>query len=455
MEAAGAHILAIKDMGGLCKPEAARRLVSALKQEIGLPIHFHTHDTSGLSAASVLAAAEAGADAVDAAVDAMSGLTSQPNLGSIVEALRGGPRDTGLDRDTLRRLSSYWEAVRRNYLAFESEMRAGAASVYEHGMPGGQYTNLREQARGLGLGRRWPAVEKAYAEVNRLFGDIVKVTPVSKAVGDMALMMVTNDLTPEDILDPARDITFPASVVQLFHGEVGQPHGGFPEALQRKILKGERPITERPGAVLPEADLEETRRAAEHKLRRHIDDRELASYLMYPGVFIDYAKHRRQYGDVSLLPTPVYFYGMQPGEETAVDIERGKTLIITKLATGEPDSEGQRTLFFELNGQPRTVKLADRSLEAAGRAHRKADEAEPGQVGAPMPGLIVTVSATVGQRVAKGDRLFTIEAMKMETAVYAEQDGTVSEIVAAVGSRVEPHDLVLVLDVEAEVAAAE
>ncbi|MGF1609816.1 MAG: biotin/lipoyl-containing protein, partial [Kiloniellales bacterium] len=426
-----------------------------LKQEIGLPIHFHTHDTSGLSAASVLAAAEAGVDAADAAVDAMSGLTSQPNLGSIVEALRGGPRDTGLDREALRTLSSYWETVRRNYLAFESEMRAGAASVYEHGMPGGQYTNLREQARGLGLERRWPAVEKAYAEVNRLFGDIVKVTPVSKAVGDMALMMVTNDLTPEEVLEPARDITFPASVVQLFNGEVGQPHGGFPESLQRKILKGQNPITVRPGAVLPPADLEAARREAEQKLRRQIDDRELASYLMYPGVFIDYAKHRRQYGDVSLLPTPVFFYGMQPGEETAVDIERGKTLIITKLATGEPDSEGQRTLFFELNGQPRTVKVADRRLESAGRAHRKADEAEPGQIGAPMPGLIVSISASAGQRVAQGDRLFTMEAMKMETAVYAEQAGTVSEIVAPVGTRVEPHDLVLVLEVEAEAAAAE
>ena len=376
----------------------------------------------------------------------MSGLTSQPNLGAIAEALRNQPRDPGLDRQALHELSTYWEDVRRYYVAFESDMRAGAASVYEHGMPGGQYTNLREQARGMGLERHWPEVEKAYADVNRLFGDIVKVTPVSKAVGDMALMMVTNDVTPEDMVDPASDIAFPASVVQLFRGEVGQPHGGFPEDLQRKILKDEEPIKVRPGAVLPAADLESERAEAERKLRRHIDDRELASYLMYPAVFLDYAKHRRQYGDVSLLPTLTYFYGMEPGEEIAVDIERGKTLIVTKLATGQPDSEGLRTVFFELNGQPRNVKVPDRSLEVSGRSHRKADESDPGQIGAPMPGLIVSVSGAVGQSVQRGDRLFTIEAMKMETAVYAEIGGTVLEVVASAGTRVEPHDLVVVLE---------
>ncbi len=448
LEAAGAHILGIKDMGGLCKPEAARRLVRALKQEIGIPIHFHTHDTSGLSAASVLAAAEAGVDAADAALDAMSGLTSQPNLGSIVEALRGTPRDTGLQREPLRQLSGYWEDVRRNYLAFESDMRAGAASVYEHGMPGGQYTNLREQARALGLEKHWPDVEKAYAQVNALFGDIIKVTPTSKTVGDMALMMVTNDLTPEEVLDPKREIAFPESVVAFFRGEVGQPPGGFPEELQRKVLKGENPLTVRPGEALPPADLEAERAEAERKLRRRIDEQELASYLMYPQVFLDYAKHRREYGRVSALPTPVYFYGMAPGQEIAVDIERGKTLIITKLATSEPDEDGHRTVFFELNGQPRNVKVLDRSLEASGRAHRKADESDPGQVGAPMPGLIVSVSAGPGQKVEKGERLFTIEAMKMETAVYAEVSGLVQEVAAPAGTRVEPHDLVVALQVE-------
>ena len=445
LEAAGAHVLGIKDMGGLCKPEAARRLVTALKQEIGIPIHFHTHDTSGVAAASVLAAAEAGVDAADASMDAMSGLTAQPNLGSIVEALRGSPRDPGLDRSALRALATYWEGARRYYHAFESDMRAGAASVYEHGMPGGQYTNLREQARALGIDKHWPDVEKAYADVNRLFGDIIKVTPVSKAVGDMALLMVTSDLSAEDVVDPDREIAFPESVVELFGGQVGQPYGGFPVALQAKILKGAEPITVRPGAVLPDVDLEAERAEAERKVRRKVDDRDLASYLMYPSVFVDCAKHRRTYGDVSLLPTPVFFYGMAPGEEIAVDIERGKTLIVTKLATSQPDQDGARTIFFELNGQPRTVKVPDRALEGAGRAHRKADESDPGQIGAPMPGLIISVSVSVGQTVERGARLFTIEAMKMETAVYAEQAGTVTEIVASAGTRVEPHDLVVAL----------
>ena len=445
LEAAGAHILGIKDMAGLCKPAAARQLVTALKQEIGIPIHFHTHDTSGISAASVLAAAEAGVDAADGAMGSMSGLTSQPNLGSICEALRGQARDPGLDRGALREIDTYWEGVRRQYLAFESDMRAGAATVFEHGMPGGQVTNLREQARALGLERHWPDVEKAYAAVNEMFGDIIKVTPTSKVVGDMALFMVTNDLTPEQVLDPGRDVAFPESVVELFRGEMGQPPGGFPEALQRKVLKGETPMTARPGSVLPPLDLEAERAEAERKARRHISDRELASYLMYPKVFADYAKHRRRYGPVAVLPTPVFFYGMTPGQEISVDIEAGKTLIISYLATSEPDEDGQRTIFFELNGQPRTVKVPDHALAMAAKTHRKADPNQPGEVGAPMPGMIVSVSAAEGQKVARGDRLFTIEAMKMETAVYADMEGTVQEIVVSSGVRVEPHDLVVVL----------
>ncbi|WP_322096103.1 pyruvate carboxylase [Pelagibius litoralis] len=445
LEAAGAHILGIKDMGGLCKPAAARLLVSTLKQEVGLPLHFHTHDTSGISAASVLAAAEAGVDAADAAMDAMSGLTSQPNLGSIAAALSGSERDPGLDRDALRRINAYWEGARRFYAGFESEMRSGASSVYEHGMPGGQFTNLQEQARSLGLARKWGDVEKAYAQVNEMFGDIVKVTPTSKVVGDMALFMVSNGLTPEDVTDPQREVAFPASVIALFRGEVGQPYGGFPEALQAKILKGEQPFTERRGASLPSADFAAVRKEAEKKARRHIGERELSSYLMYPDVFVDYAKHRRKYSDTSVVPTPVYFYGMEPGQETAVEIERGKTLIISYLALSDADEDGQRTVFFELNGQPRTVKVLDKALAASGKVRRKADEADPGQIGAPMPGLIVNI-CDAGKRVAAGDRLFTIEAMKMETAVYAEVAGKVGEVVAATGSRVEPHDLVMVVE---------
>jgi pyruvate carboxylase len=445
LEAAGAHIIGIKDMAGLCKPAAARRLVAALREEVGCPVHFHTHDTSGIAAASVLAAAEAGVDAVDAAMDPLSGLTSQPNLGSIVEALRDGPRDTGLPRPALAAVAAYWEGVRRQYAAFESDMRAGAAEVYEHGMPGGQYTNLRQQARALGIEHRWGEVARAYAEVNRMFGDIVKVTPTSKVVGDLALLMVTNDLTPEQVLDPEYEITFPESVVEFFHGDLGQPLGGFPQDLQRKVLKGREPLRVRPGEVLPPADLPAVRAEVEHRLRRSIDDRELASYLMYPRVFLDFAEHQRLYGDVSVLPTPVFFYGLERNDELAVDIERGKTLIIRFLAVGEPDPEGRRTIFFELNGQPREVKVQDRSLSGGGPARPKADEADPSHVAAPMPGLVVGLSVSPGQHVARGDRLLSIEAMKMETAVYAERAGVVEDVLVSAGTQVATKDLLLIV----------
>ncbi len=446
LEAAGAHIIGIKDMAGLCKPQAARELVSALKAEIGLPLHFHTHDTSGISAASAIAAAEAGCDAIDGAMDSWSGLTSQPNLGAIVEALRGNEkRNPGLDRDAMRRINTYWEGVRYAYGAFESDMRAGSATVFEHGMPGGQYTNLREQARALGLEGHWPEVERAYTEVNDLFGDIIKVTPTSKVVGDMALTMVSGGISAEEVANPDRDVNFPASVIQLFRGELGQPHGGFPPALQRKVLKGESPITERPGAVLPPADLEAERREAEKKARRAISDDELASYLMYPQVFLEYAAHRRSFSDVSVLPTPVFFFGPEFDHEFEIELEKGKVLLITCRAVGEADSEGHRTVFFELNGQPRTVRVQDRALAGRGEARRQADDANPAHVGAPMPGLIVGVAVRAGEKVARGDPLFTIEAMKMESAVYAEMPGTVEEVVAGAGHRVEAHDLVVVI----------
>src|SRR3984893_9550251 len=285
LKAMGAHVLAIKDMGGLCQPHAATVLVKALKEEVGLPVHFHTHDTSGIAAASVLAAIEAGVDAVDGAIDALSGLTSQPNLGTMVEALRFGPRDPGLDADKLRMISTYWEQVRRGYIAFESDIRAGASEVYVHGMPGGQYTNLREQARSLGLDdHRWPEVAQAYAQVNEMFGDIIKVTPTSKVVGDLGLTMVTTGLTPEAVLDSAVEVVFPDSVVRLFRGELGQPVGGFPSGLQKKVLGGKAPLDVRPGQLLPPADLEAQRRLAEANVGRAISEYELASHLMYPKV---------------------------------------------------------------------------------------------------------------------------------------------------------------------------
>ena len=444
LEAAGAHVLGIKDMAGLCRPQAARDLVRALKQEIAIPIHFHTHDTSGIAAASVLAAIEAGVDAVDAAMDSMSGLTSQPNLGSIVEALRHGPRASTLDPVAIRKLAHYWEEVRGNYCAFESEERAGASEVYVHAMPGGQYTNLREQARALGLGAHWPEVAQAYAEVNDMFGDIIKVTPTSKVVGDMALMMVTSGLTRAAVEDPAVDVAFPESVVSLFRGDLGQPYGGFPPVLQRKILQGQTPITVRPGSILPPVDLVAARAEAEHRVERHITDFELASYLMYPDVFVEYAQARRQYGDLTDLPTSVFFYGMESGEEINVELDHGPTLIIRYLGTNEHHDDGQRTVYFELNGQPRTVKIEDRTQPVSKPPRALAEPGNARHVGAPMPGLIAQISVRAGDEVKKGDALMTIEAMKMQTSIRAERDGRVENVAVQPGWQVDAKDLLLV-----------
>ncbi|HEV7716901.1 MAG TPA: pyruvate carboxylase [Steroidobacteraceae bacterium] len=445
LKAAGTHVLGIKDMAGLCRPRAAYMLVKALKDEIGLPVHFHTHDTSGISAASVLAAIDAGADAVDGAVDSMSGLTSQPNLGSIVEALRYGPRDTGIDPANLRQISSYWEQVRRHYAAFESDIRSGTSDVYVHGMPGGQYTNLREQARGLGIDdSRWPEVAHTYADVNDMFGDIVKVTPSSKVVGDMALLMLTSGLTKEKVLDPQTEIAFPESVVQFFRGELGQPYGGFPAALQSKILKGGKALERRPGADLPPVDLAAERERIQQKLPRPATDDDLASYLMYPKVWLEYVNERLLYGDISILPTPIFFYGMEPAQEMSVDLERGKTLIVRFVASSETHEDGTRTVFFELNGQPRSVRVVDRSQVAKRPPPRKADLGNPKHVGAPMPGTVATVAVSAGQKVARGDLLITLEAMKMETAVRSDADGEVAEVLARPKQRVDAKDLLIV-----------
>ena len=446
LKAAGTHVLGIKDMAGLCRPRAAYTLVKALKEEIGLPVHFHTHDTSGIAAASVLAAVEAGADAVDGAIDAMSGLTSQPNLGSIVEALRHGVRDPGVDPGKLRMLSSYWEQVRRLYGAFESDIRSGASEVYVHGMPGGQYTNLREQARALGIDNaHWPQVAQAYADVNSMFGDIVKVTPSSKVVGDMALLMVTSGLTPEQVLDPEVDVPFPESVVQLFHGDLGQPEGGFPQALQRKVLKGAAPLATRPGASLAPVDLEAVRARIQQQVPRPVTDDDLASYLMYPRVWQEYAAVRTLYGDVGILPTPVFFYGMEPGQEICLDLEKGKTLFVRYVACSETHEDGTRTVFLELNGHPRSLRVPDRSQVARRPPQRKAEAGNPREVGAPMPGTLTTIAVSVGRKVARGDVLATLEAMKMETQVRAEIDGEVAEVLVTPGQQVDPKDLLLVL----------
>lgn len=446
LKGAGTHILGVKDMAGLCQPRAAYDLVKALKEETGLPVHFHTHDTSGIAAASVFAAIAAGADAVDAAMDSMSGMTSQPNLGSIAEALRYGPRDPGLDTEHIRIISHYWGQVRRGYAAFESDNRAGASEVYVHGMPGGQYTNLREQARSLGIDdTRWPEVARAYAEVNDMFGDIIKVTPTSKVVGDMALLMVTSGLTRSAVLDPNTEIAFPESVVRLFRGDVGQPYGGFPQDLQRKVLKGAAPRRRRAGEELPPADFGQLRIEANARAARLVTDQQFASYLMYPTVFTDYAADRRRFSDVAILPTPVFFYGMQSGQEISVDLERGKTLIVRYVTQSEPHEDGTRTVFFELNGQPRSVRVSDRSQKPKRPPQRKVDAGNPRHIGAPMPGTVATINVAVGQRVARGDVVTTLEAMKMEAAVRAEIDGEVAEVLVQPAMQVDAKDLLVVL----------
>lgn len=447
LEAAGAHVLGLKDMAGLLKPAAARLLIKALKEEVGLPIHFHTHDTSGLAGATVLAAAEAGVDAVDAAMDAFSGSTSQPCLGSLVEALRNTERDTGLDMRAIRQISNYWEGVRQQYRAFESGLEAPTSEVYLHEMPGGQFTNLKAQARSLGLDERWHEVAQAYADANQIFGDIVKVTPSSKVVGDMALMMVAQGLSKEQVLDPKTDMSFPESVVEMLRGNLGQPPGGWSEEIVAKVLKGERPLTERPGKHLPPVDLEATRAKLSAELNGLVvSDEDLASYLMYPKVFLDYMGRRRQYGPVRILPTSVFFYGMEPGQEISPEIDPGKTLEIRYQTRGETDDNGEVRVFFELNGQPRAVRVPDRAVKSLTKARRKAEEGNPRHVGAPMPGSVTSIAVAAGQTVESGDLLLTLEAMKMEAGIHADRTATIKVVHVSAGSQIDAKDLLIELE---------
>ncbi len=447
LERLGVHLLAIKDMAGLLKPYAAKKLFRALRQEVGLPLHFHTHDTAGGQIAAYLEAAEEGVDIVDCAFAPLSGGTSQPSLNGLVEALRFTPRDPGLDFDALQETANYWEAVRQYYAPFETGQLGSSAEVYLHEMPGGQYANLYQQAQSLGIADRWPEVGRMYAAVNKLFGDIIKVTPTSKVVGDMALFMIANHLTPEDVLDPKREIAFPESVVEFFEGKLGQPPGGFPKALQEKILRGRKPLTERPGALLPPADFAQTRAELEQKLRRPPSDYDVISYLLYPKVFMEFAQTLERYSDLSVLPTPVFFYGLQPGEEVSIDIETGKTLIVKFMTVGDPQPDGYRVVYFELNGQPREVMVLDRSLESGGHVRRP--KAEPGNakhIAAPMPGAVVQVAVGVGESIAAGQKLLTLEAMKMETTLYAERPGRIAEVLVRPGMQVEAGDLLIRLE---------
>jgi pyruvate carboxylase len=443
LEKLGAHMLAIKDMAGLCKPFAAAKLVEALRGEIGIPIHFHTHDTSGASLASALEAGRSGASVVDAALAPFAGLTSQPNLNAIVEAVRHTPLDTGLDPEPLRQLTHYWAAVRDHYTAFECGMKAPDADLYLHEMPGGQFTNLLEQAKALGLGDRWEEVCRAYADVNQLLGDIVKVTPTSKAVGDLALLLVTNGMHASELLSDSRELAFPESVLDLVAGRMGQPPGGFPADVVKRIVRDGKTVSGRPGESMPPADFKAAEAKAAEILGRTASPREVLSWLLYPRVFQDFAHHVAKYGDVSVLPTPAFLEGPKPGEELAVSIETGKTLVIRLLTVGEPHADGTRTVFFELNGQPRSVTVADKSLEAKVQRRPKAVVGDAREVGAPMPGLIVTVAVRPGDKVSRGQKLLSLEAMKMETTVYAERDGKVAEVLVAPGTPVEAGELVI------------
>ena len=447
LKSAGAHILGLKDMAGLLKPAAARVLVKALKEEVGLPIHFHTHDTSGIAAGTILAAAEAGVDAVDLAMDAFSGGTSQPCLGSVVEALNHTDRDTGLDIKSIRQISDYWEAVRGQYAAFESGTKAPASEVYLHEMPGGQFTNLKAQARSMGLEDRWHEVAQTYADVNAMFGDIVKVTPSSKVVGDMTLMMVSQGITRAEVEDPDVDVSFPDSVIDMMRGNLGQPPGGFPANFVNKVLKGEKPNTNRPGLSMPAADLEAIRADVSSQLNGfQVDDEDLCGYLMYPKVFLDYMGRHRVYGPVRTLPTRTFFYGMQPGEEISVEIDPGKTLEIRLQAVGETNDDGNAKVFFELNGQPRNIRVPNRKVAATTAKRQKAELGNQNHIGAPMPGLIATVAVTTGQEVFEGDLLLTIEAMKMETGIHADRDGIIKAVHVSAGAQVDAKDLLLELE---------
>ncbi|WP_035957779.1 pyruvate carboxylase [Bryobacter aggregatus] len=447
LEKMGAHMLSIKDMAGLAKPYAIELLVKTLRQEIGIPIHFHTHDSSGLNAASILKASDAMVDIADAAVASMSGSTSQPNLNSIAASLANTERDTGLDPEALLAYSEYWEAVRHNYSGFDTSPRHGLADLYIHEMPGGQYTNLREQAEAMGLGTRWPEVARMYADVNAAFGDIIKVTPSSKVVGDLALFLLSHGMTMEEFLALKQDhnITLPNSVIDMFEGSLGIPEGGWPEQIAKIILQGRKTTEGRPGAAMAAVDLDETAKKLETAIEEKPSRTDLMSYLMYPEVFVKFAKSRADHGDIEVLPSPAFFYGMAKGEEISFDIEPGKTLIVKFLTISEPNPDGTRNVFFELNGQPREVQVKDKTLKSTMAERPKADPSNPGHVAAPIPGAVTTIHVKEGSEVKKGAPLLVLEAMKMQTTVNAPIDGTVKEILVKPGETVEPKDLLVIL----------
>lgn len=447
IENAGAHILAIKDMAGLLKPKAASELIGALKSEISIPIHLHTHDTSSMQGATYISAIDAGVDVVDLALGGLSGLTSQPNFNTMAEMLKYHPRENKMDLESLSKHSIYWEQVRTYYYPFESGLKSGSGEVYKHEIPGGQYSNLKPQAESLGLADRFHEITDMYAQVNQLFGDIIKVTPSSKVVGDMAQYLVSNNLTIKDVLENGENLSFPQSVVSFFKGDLGQPVGGFPKKIQKIILKGEKPYTDRPNALLEPVDFDKEFKDFEKefgsKMDRKLDMTDFLSYKLYPKVFTEAFEHHNLYSNVFNLPTKNFFYGMEPGEEVVVELEHGKTLLITLVSVGETDDDGMVTIFFKVNGQTRNIEVRDKSVAVDKVVRVKVDKSDDKQIGAPLQGSLSEVLVKKGEEVEKNQPLFIIEAMKMETTVTANEAGKVKEIALKAGSMVFADDLVV------------
>jgi len=443
LENAGSHILGVKDMSGLLKPYAAKILIEALKDTVKIPIHLHTHDTSSLQAATYMQAIDAGVDVVDCALGALSGMTSQPNFNSIVEMMRFHERENPYNIKSLNQFSTYWETVRDYYHPFESGLKSSSAEVFQHEIPGGQYSNLKPQAIALGLGDQFEDIKERYADVNEMFGDIVKVTPSSKVVGDMAQYMVANNISKEDIFTKGEQISFPESVVSYFMGEIGQPEGGFPKELQRIILKGKEPLTARAGKFIPALDLKQDFKDFKNKFGQDLPYTTYLSYKFYPKVTEDYLLMFRQYGDVDIVPTKYFLYGMKPGEETTVQIAPGKTLLVKLQSVGPPDDKGMRTVFFKLNGQTRNIEVQDRSVTVLRQENRKADKTNTLQVASPLQGMLSKIFVKKGDEVKKNQPLFMVEAMKMETNIAANNDGVIGDIILNSGTLVNTDDLVL------------
>jgi len=449
IENAGAHILGVKDMAGLLKPAAAFELISALKSELNIPIHLHTHDTSSIQAAMYLKAIEAGVDVVDVALGGLSGLTSQPNFNSVVEMMRFNERENSLDTNTLAEYSNYWETIRSYYYTFESGLKAGSGEVYTHEIPGGQYSNLKGQAIALGLEDKFPEVTKMYGDVNQLFGDIVKVTPSSKVVGDMAQYLIANQYTTADVMKKGETMSFPDSVKSFFRGDLGQPVGGFPEDLQKIVLRDEKPYTERPNAHLQPIDFEKEfasfKQTFKKGMGRALEITDFLSYKLYPKVFLKAYDQHFKYGNVMNIPTKNFFYGMEVGEEIIVELDRGKNVLISLMLRGEPDDGGNVSIFFKVNGQLRNVVVKDTSVKVTKIENKKVDTTDPKQIGAPLQGLLSNILVKKGEEIKKNQPLFVIEAMKMESTVTATEEGEVNHIQLTSGSLVNTDDLVLVL----------